>query len=56
MRKKINVTLSGKEVEYIEWFGKKNGYSFQEAMQVLFYRKISEDRELYEAEINEEEN
>lgn len=46
-RKKINVDLSDKAMEFIENQARRNGYTFQEQLQDIFFTELQ--REMNEA-------
>lgn len=45
--KRINIRLTDKEVELLEWFTGNENITLQEKMQQIFYNQLQELKDLY---------
>lgn len=54
MKHRVQITLSDKEDDFVKWLAKRDGVSYQEELQMLFYTELRACRELYEAEMKGE--
>ena len=45
--KRINIRLTDKEVELLEWFAGNENITLQEKMQQIFYNQLQELKDLY---------
>lgn len=54
MKHRVQITLSDKEDDFVKWLAKRDGVSYQEELQMLFYTELREMqefcREEYEGE------
>ena len=54
--KRIDVRLTDKEVELLEWFAKNEDITIQKKMQQIFYNQLQELKDLYLEEMEAEES
>ena len=54
--KRIDVRLTDKEVELLEWFAKNEDITIQKKMQQIFYNQLQELKDLYLEEMELEKN
>lgn len=52
--KRIDVRLTDKEVELLEWFAKNEGITIQKKMQQIFYNQLQELKDIYLEEMEAE--
>ena len=52
--KRIDVRLTDKEVELLEWFAKNEDITIQKKMQQIFYNQLQELKDLYLEEMEAE--
>lgn len=54
--KRIDVRLTYKEVELLEWLAKNEDITMQKKMQQIFYNQLQELKDLYLEEMESEKN
>lgn len=54
MRRRIDVNLTEKEEQFLNWLADRDGVDFWEEMKCLFYLQLREEMELYLDEMEEQ--
>lgn len=52
--KRINVNLTEKELQLVQWLADRDGQTVSEELKTLFYLQLREEMELYEDEAKQD--
>lgn len=52
--KRINVNLTEKEMQLLQWLADRDGQTVSEELKTLFYLQLREEMELYEDEARQD--